>query len=210
MATEIQQQLSDLLNQGLIQLNLDLPPDSRHNILEYLNLLEKWNKAYNLTAIRDLREMMVKHVFDSLAIVPHICGPKILDFGTGAGIPGIPLALALPNYEFYLLDSNNKKITFLRHVVLSLRLKNVQLVQKRIEDFHFEHGFANIVTRATLDLSELIAKTKHLLSKDGELLVMKGKYPEEELRVIKQKFVVERLHVPELDAERCIVKIVKN
>jgi 16S rRNA (guanine527-N7)-methyltransferase len=190
------------LNSGLKQLALTLDVAARQKILEYLQLLTKWNKTYNLTAIRDPHEMLVRHIFDSLAVAFFIRGPNVLDFGSGAGIPGIPLAIAFPEFKFCLLDSNRKKTTFLQHVALTLPLPNVQIVHARVEDFHFAPGFATIITRATLTISEVIAKTKHLCAKDGQLVLMKGKYPVQELAAITQPFTVTPIHVPDLNAER--------
>jgi 16S rRNA (guanine527-N7)-methyltransferase len=174
----------------------------------YITLLHKWNKAYNLTSIRDPKLILIRHIFDSLAIVPFIVGPNILDFGTGAGLPGIPLALALPKYNFVLLDSSNKKTIFLNHVVLLLEIENINVVTKRIEAFSFASEFATIITRATTTLEEVIDKTKHLCAKNGQILVMKGKYPTKELEAIVQPKEVYNIKVPYLNEERHLIKIV--
>ena len=169
-------------------------------------LLNKWNKVHNLTAISEPKAILIRHIFDSLAIVPFIKGPDILDFGTGGGLPGIPLALLLPEYNFVLLDSAHKKTTFLQHVVLALNIKNIKIVTKRIEDFHFDRLFATIVTRATTKSDIIIEKVKHLCAKNGQILIMKGKNPAEELKSVKN-FELYRLEVPYLNEERHVVKI---
>ncbi len=196
-----------LLQSGLEQLNLIASPITREKIIAYITLLHKWNKIYNLTAITNPKDILVRHIFDSLAITPFIAGPYILDFGTGAGLPGVPLALLLPEYNFVLLDSSHKKTTFLHHVALALNLKNIKIITKRIEEFHFDHLFATIVTRATTNLDTIIEKTEHLCKKPGQILVMKGKHPTEELKTIKKPFELLRLEVPHLNEERHVVKI---
>lgn len=207
MEFEFDQSLMPQLNLGLSKLNLSLPPEAREKLLAHLFLLAKWNKAYNLTAINNQRDMLGLHVFDSLSIVSFIQGPKVLDVGSGAGFPGIPLAIALPEYEFVLLDSNRKKTTFLTHVALTLGLKNVKIVHSRVEDFHFDSGFDTIVTRATTSLKSFIATTQHLLRPTGILLAMKGKIPEAEIAEIDALTSVIKLIVPEVAAERHIIKL---
>lgn len=199
--------LHHFLQSGLDILNLELPQKAQEEIIEYVELLNKWNKIHNLTAISDPKTILIKHIFDSLAIAPFIIGPDILDFGTGAGLPGIPLALMFPKWNFVLLDSVGKKTTFLSHVVLSLSIKNVKIVNKRIEEFRFDNYFATIVTRATTDIRTIIDKTKHLCAKSGQILVMKGKYPEDELSDITESFESYRIKVPYLDEERHIIKL---
>lgn len=200
--------LYPLLQLGLAKLNLDLSKTTLEKIIAYIALLHKWNKVHNLTAISDPKAILIRHIFDSLAIIPYIAKEGyVLDFGTGAGFPGIPLALALPEHNFVLLDSSNKKTTFLNHVVLSLNIKNVKIVTKRIEEFHFEHLFATIVTRATAKSDVVIAKTSHLCTKDGKILIMKGKPPQEELKSVKKPFEIYRIEVPCLNEDRHIVRI---
>ena len=199
--------LSSLLQSGLEKLNLVAPQVTLEKIIAYITLLNKWNKVYNLTAISAPKAILIRHIFDSLAITPFIKGPYVLDFGTGAGLPGIPLALLLPEYNFVLLDSSHKKTTFLRHVVLTLNLKNIEIITKRIEEFHFAHLFATIVTRATTKLDIIIEKTEHLCEKPGQILIMKGKNPTEELKTIKKPFELLRLEVPYLNEERHMVKV---
>ncbi|EKE01164.1 MAG: hypothetical protein ACD_21C00201G0002 [uncultured bacterium] len=202
--------LMPILQKGLNALNLELSLTTQEKTIKYIELLHKWNQAYNLTAIRDPESILIRHIFDSLAVTPFIIGPNILDFGTGAGLPGIPLALALPKYDFVLLDSANKKTTFLSHVLLSLDIKNVTVVTKRIEAFDFTSGFATIITRATTTLSATIAQTQHLRAKNGQILAMKGKYPAEELGAIAEPTEIHRIKVPYLDEERHLIKIFED
>jgi 16S rRNA (guanine527-N7)-methyltransferase len=197
----------DLLTQGLAQLHLQLTADTCDKLLNYVGLLQKWNQSYNLTAITATHEILIKHIFDSLTITSYIIGPRIIDVGSGAGLPGIPLALALPQYQFVLLDSSNKKTLFLEHVKLSLGISNVNIVTARMKEFRSTDCFATIVTRATSSLKAIIEETQHLSCTDGQLLAMKGKYPEEELSAIVNPVVIHRLQVPLLEAKRHLIRI---
>lgn len=193
-----------LLEQGLNALNL---ASLQEPLLQYLMLLNKWNLAYNLTAIRDLESMVSKHLLDSLAILPWVKGNRVLDVGTGAGLPGIPLALAKPTTQFVLLDSNGKKIRFLQEVKRTLGLKNVELVQIRAENYHPVPGFDTVMSRAFSSLEQMIQWTKHLVAEEGTWLAMKGIYPDEELGKINLPFHVEQYQVHGVNGERCCVLI---
>jgi 16S rRNA (guanine527-N7)-methyltransferase len=160
---------------------LDLSPQLLAQFATYTTLLLKWNKTYNLTAIADPHEIITHHILDSLAIAPYVSGTHILDIGSGAGFPGVPLALIFPEKKFVLLDSNNKKARFLRHVVLTLALPNVEIAQQRVEKFHFTPCFDTIVIRATGSIKDLTQQSLHLCCNHGLWLFMKGKYPQEEL-----------------------------
>lgn len=203
MEIEFNRSLMPLLNLGLEKLHLEVPQYGREKLLAHIKLLQKWNKAYNLTALQEPRDLLVRHIFDSLAIAPYVKGPNILDVGTGAGFPGIPLAIVFPEYQVFLLDSNHKKTTFLTHVILSLGITNVKVLNLRVEDFHFNAGFDTIVTRATMSLNKILMQTKHLGKR--QLLVMKGKIPEHEMAEISIKFSVVNLNVPGLDAARHLI-----
>jgi 16S rRNA (guanine527-N7)-methyltransferase len=201
------EKLAPILQSGQRALDLNLTQTAQEKIIKYMGLLYKWNRTYNLTAVRDPKLILIRHIFDSLAITPFIVGPNVLDFGSGAGLPGIPLALALPEYDFVLLDSSNKKTIFLNHVMLSLDIKNVSVVTERIESFNFTPGFATIITRATTTLDAVINKTQHLCNKKGQFLIMKGKYPTKELESIAKPVEVHCIKVPYLDEERHLVEI---
>jgi 16S rRNA (guanine527-N7)-methyltransferase len=194
------------LKEGLSQLNLNIP---HQGLVDYLTLLQKWNSAYNLTAIRDLKSMISLHILDSLAILPWIKGTHVLDVGTGAGLPGIPLALARPDLNIVLLDSNGKKIRFLQEVKRALHLTNVELVQTRVENYHPSQGFDTVTSRAFSDLGQMVAWTRHLLATDGIWLAMKGKTPDSELTTIQYPYHVNTYTVPGIDGERCCV-IIEN
>lgn len=184
-----------------------LPKEAQDKISSFLELLQKWNQAYNLTAIRDPKDMVTKHILDSLVVAPYIKGPRIIDVGTGAGLPGIPLAIALPHFQFTLLDSNGKKIRFLTQVLAELGLKNIEIVQERVEDYQSTEGFQTIISRAFASLDDFIDKTKHLLATDGQILAMKGKVLDEELKNVTGHVKVCQLEIPGLKEQRNLVII---
>jgi len=196
-----------ILVSGIASLNLNVTDENIEQLLNFIKLIEKWNKAYNLTAIRDREEMARLHILDSLAIAPHIEGKRVIDIGTGAGLPGIPLAICLPEIDFTLLDSNAKKTRFVQQVVLELKLKNVEVLHSRVENYHPEKTYDAVLTRAFAGLSDIVRLTAHLLSKDGVLLAMKGQNPDAELAGIAAKKSVVSVSVPGTDIERCLVRI---
>jgi 16S rRNA (guanine527-N7)-methyltransferase len=197
----------NILISGLETLNLSFKPEQIEQLLGFIKLIAKWNKAYNLTAVRNNEDMARLHILDSLAILPHIEGKRVIDIGTGAGLPGIPLAIFLPDVEFVLLDSNAKKTRFVQQVILELKLKNVSVIHSRVEDYQPELGFDIITTRAFTNLADMVKMTVHLLSPDGVLLAMKGLIPEAELAEINAKTTLIPISVPEVEAERCLVLI---
>ncbi len=200
------EELAAALNQGIEQLGLHLSTDK---LLQYLMLLHKWNHAYNLTAIRDMDLMVTRHVLDSLAVIPWVKGSRMLDVGSGAGLPGIPLALALPELHVVLLDSNGKKVRFLQEVKRALSLPNVEIVQSRVENYHPSSGFDTVISRAFSDISQMIDWTRHLIAPQGIWLAMKGRRPDAELLTLHFPYRVETYSVVGLDSERCCV-IVDN
>ncbi len=195
-----------LLRDGLASQSLDFAYDGLH---QYLGLLNKWNQAYNLTAIRDIDSMVTKHLLDSLMILPWIKGNRILDVGTGPGLPGIPLALANPALQVTLLDSNGKKIRFLHEVKRALSLDNVDIIQTRVENYRIDLRFDTVTSRAFSDLQHMINCTHHLLQFDGIWLAMKGRQPDTELALIKQRYRIESYTVSGIIGERCCV-IIEN
>lgn len=196
--------LTLLLEKGLTQFGLNslTAPLSR-----YVLLLQKWNTAYNLTAVRELEAMVSKHILDSLAILPWLHGQRIVDVGTGAGLPGIPLAIAQPDRHFVLLDSNGKKIRFLQEVKRQLNLENVEIVQFRVENYHQAPCFDTVISRAFSSLEQMIQWTQHLIAPQGIWLAMKGRYPDTELVTMDKPYRVERYQVQGIEGERCCVLI---
>jgi 16S rRNA (guanine527-N7)-methyltransferase len=197
----------NILVSGIAALNLNVTDDQVDQLLAFIKLIEKWNKAYNLTAIRDMKEMARLHILDSLAILPHVEGRRVIDIGTGAGLPGIPLAICLPETGFTLLDSNAKKTRFVQQVVLELKLKNVEVCHSRAENFHPEKAYDAVLTRAFASLPDIVKLTAHLLGKGGVLLAMKGQNFDAELEQIAGKKSVIPVSVPGADVERCLVRI---
>lgn len=204
--------LTEQLIKQLKNLKINLASEICEKLIEYILLLDKWNKVYNLTAIRDLNKMISHHLIDSLAIKEYMNGKNILDVGTGAGLPGIPLALAMPELNFTLLDSNGKKIRFLNNVKMLLKLDNVTIVQSRIEDLEVNKCFDTIITRATFSINAIIEKTHDLLCENGNWLLMKGKYPEAEIAEFHQfhpelNYIITKLNIAALAAERHLILI---
>ncbi len=199
--------LEKLLQQGLSEMGLDLTAPVRKKLLNFLELLEKWNRAYNLTAVRDPEQMVPRHLLDSLTVLPYLQGPRVLDIGTGAGLPGIPLALARPDLEFTLLDSNAKKTRFATQALHELGLKNVAVVQERVEKFHPETKFDTLIARAFASIPDMLAASRHLCAPHVRFLVMKGVFPQEELAAVTDSYrsEVKALRIPGLDAARHLV-----
>jgi len=209
----MQESLLDKLAEGLAALSLDLSDHVQHQLIDFLHLLVKWNRAYNLTAVRQPEQMVTRHLLDSLVIGPYIQGPRILDVGTGAGLPGIPLALAYPDYQFTLLDSSGKKIRFVTQAVAELGLVNVDVVQSRVEAYQPASRFDTVTARAYSSIEELVKQTAHLLADGGQYLVMKGAYPVAEVEAMPAGYHLEAIHqlqVPRLDAQRHLLVVRAN
>jgi 16S rRNA (guanine527-N7)-methyltransferase len=199
--------LDSTLEQGLTELGLHADADVRQQLLAYVNLLDKWNRVYNLTAVRDVREMITQHVLDSLAVLPHLAGATVVDVGSGGGLPGLPIAIAGPHIQVALLDSNQKKAAFLRQAVIELALKNVTVVCERSESWRPAQRFDVVISRAFADLAQFVAAAGHLCAHDGVMIAMKGTYPDEELATLSSSYRVlgvKRLRVPGLNADRHI------
>jgi 16S rRNA (guanine527-N7)-methyltransferase len=199
--------LQTQLEQGIEALGLKLPAEAIPRLLDYQALLERWNGTYNLTAIRTPADMVSRHLLDSLAILPYLQGNSLADLGTGPGLPGIPLAIAAPGRQVLLVDSNGKKVRFLREAIRSLKLEGVRAVQSRVEEVEGE--FDCVTARAFASLSDMLAWGGHLLAPHGIWLAMKGKSPDEELPGVPDGFIVNGIHtldVPGLGtAERHLV-----
>ncbi len=199
--------LEKRLQQGLRDMGLDLPPPAVEKLLSFLQLLDKWNQAYNLTAVRDPEQMVSRHLLDSLSVLPYLQGPSVLDIGSGAGLPGIPLALARPDIEFTLLDSNAKKTRFITQALHELGLKNVAVAQERVEKFHPAEKFDTLIARAFASIPDMLAASRHLCAPHGRILIMKGVFPQEELAAVTDGYrsEVKALTIPGLDAARHLV-----
>jgi len=200
--------LETTLAGGVTDLGLKLPATVQSKLLDYIVLISKWNRVYNLTAVRDPEKMLTHHILDSLAVVPHIHAHTIADVGSGAGLPGIPIALALPDSKVTLLDSNQKKCAFLNQAIIELALENVKVVCSRVEVWKSESLFDLVISRAFSELAEFVKVAAHLCKSGGILVAMKGADPTAEVRQLPGTHHLSRLiplKVPGLDAQRHLV-----
>ncbi len=200
------------LTQLVKQTSLQLSDLQLQQLVQYVQLLDKWNGTYNLTSVRDPMEMLVKHIMDSLAVAPFIHGQHIIDVGTGPGLPGIPLAICFPQKQFTLLDSLGKRIRFLNQVKLQLGLKNVTPLQSRVEDHQPANGYDIVLSRAFASLSDMIGCCAHLPAANGLFLAMKGAQAPEEIAALPDFVKVvanEALQIPELNGQRFLVIVQK-
>lgn len=203
--------LSEDLVSGLAALGAPLDAAQQQKLLDYIALIVKWNKVYNLTAVREPEAMIAHHLLDSLAVLPHLSAARrLIDVGSGAGLPGIPLAIARPDMKVALLDSNHKKATFMRQACLELGLTNAEVVCERVEQWQPQDKYDAVISRAYSELKEFVRLSAHLVAKGGKLYAMKGLYPVEEIAQLKDKAKVEAviaLTVPGLEAQRHLVII---
>ena len=208
------QTIQQELELGIQTLGLNCSANQQQQLLTYLEMLQRWNKAYNLTAIREPIQMVRLHLLDSLAIHPYIQGVKnIIDVGTGPGLPGIPLAILNTDINFTLLDSNGKKTRFLFQAINDLSLANAKEVNQRVEKYQSKSSFDIVVSRAFSSIPDMLNQCDHLVSKSGCFLAMKGKKPDSELSQITKNYKVvdlSQVNVPKIDSERHLIKIIKT
>tara|TARA_R110001583_G_scaffold21890_6_gene82699 strand:- start:488 stop:1114 length:627 start_codon:yes stop_codon:yes gene_type:complete len=203
----------DTIQKGAQQMGAVLSDDTIQTLVRYLAMLEKWNKAYNLTAIRDVEQMISLHLFDSLATLPYITGEYIIDVGTGPGLPGMVLAICCPEKRFTLLDSNGKKTRFLTQVKMELGIHNVTVENERVEKHPHQGEYDHVISRAFASLQDMIRWTLPLPSNTGNFLAMKGVYPSEEIAALPKEVdlvSVEPLNVPNIQAERHMVVMTRK
>ncbi len=199
--------LAQELQHGIAQLGITLDADAQQKLLKYLALLNKWNRTYNLTAIREPQQMVSHHLLDSLAVMPHLWAGRWLDVGCGAGLPGLVLAVSQPDWQFTLLDSNSKKTSFVQQAIIELGLKNVSVYCERVQEWRPEERFDGIISRAFSELGEFLRNTRHLIAPHGRWAAMKGA-PQAELERVPDEWRVEhviRLQVPGLHVARSLV-----
>jgi 16S rRNA (guanine527-N7)-methyltransferase len=200
--------LDKKLQQGLAALEIELAVSTRAKLLAFLELLAHWNRAYNLTAVREIEQMLPRHLLDSLSVLPYLYGNRVLDVGTGAGLPGIPLALARPDLHFVLLDSNAKKIRFVKQAIHELDLRHVEAVHTPVERYQPPERFDSLIARAVATIPDMLDSCRHLCAPGSRVLAMKGVFPQEELAALDRTFRVREvaaLAVPGLDAARHLV-----
>ena len=208
--TNLEQQLAEKLNSLLKQTALLITDQQKQQLIDLVKLLNKWNKAYNLTSVRDPQEMLVKHILDSIVVSPYLQGERFIDVGTGPGLPGLPLAIVQPDKHFVLLDSLGKRISFIRNAVRELGLSNVEPVLSRVEDYMPDQQFDGVLSRAFASLKDMTEWCQHLQHKSGFFYALKGQYHQQEVQELSNLFVIQQvieLQVPELIGERHLVLI---
>ncbi|EJQ9118570.1 16S rRNA (guanine(527)-N(7))-methyltransferase RsmG, partial [Salmonella enterica] len=190
------------LSRLLDEAGISLTDHQKTLLVAYVDMLHKWNKAYNLTSVRDPAEMVVRHILDSIVVAPYLQGQRFIDVGTGPGLPGIPLAIVLPDAHFTLLDSLGKRVRFLRQVQHELRLENITPVQSRVEAYPSEPPFDGVISRAFASLNDMVSWCHHLPGEKGRFYALKGQLPEDEIASLPDEFSVEsveKLRVPQLE-----------
>lgn len=192
----------------LTQANIRINDHQIQLLIDFVNLLNKWNKAYNLTSVRDPQEMLVKHILDSLVVSPYLQGNRFIDVGTGPGLPGLPLAIINSDKQFVLLDSLGKRISFIRNAIRELGISNVTPVLSRVEEYQQEEKFDGVLSRAFASLKDMTDWCHHLPKENGYFYALKGVYQEDEVQALDEKYRVQQvieLHVPELVGERHLI-----
>ncbi|EAY8071922.1 16S rRNA (guanine(527)-N(7))-methyltransferase RsmG [Salmonella enterica] len=201
------------LSRLLADAGISLTDHQKTLLVAYVDMLHKWNKAYNLTSVRDPNEMLVRHILDSIVVAPYLQGQRFIDVGTGPGLPGIPLAIVLPDAHFILLDSLGKRVRFLRQVQHELKLENITPVQSRVEAYPSEPPFDGVISRAFASLNDMVSWCHHLPGDKGRFYALKGQLPGDEIASLPDNFSVEsveKLRVPQLEGERHLVIIKSN
>ncbi|MGF6566442.1 16S rRNA (guanine(527)-N(7))-methyltransferase RsmG [Kosakonia cowanii] len=201
------------LSRLLAEAGISLSDQQQQQLVAYVEMLHKWNKAYNLTSVRDPNEMLVRHILDSIVVAPHLQGTRFIDVGTGPGLPGIPLSIVRPESHFTLLDSLGKRVRFLRQVQHELKLTNIEPVQSRVEDFPAEPPFDGVISRAFASLNDMVSWCHHLPGDAGRFYALKGQLPEDEIALLPVGLAVEsivELKVPHLEGERHLVIVKAN
>ncbi|HGE8251063.1 TPA: 16S rRNA (guanine(527)-N(7))-methyltransferase RsmG [Salmonella enterica] len=201
------------LSRLLADAGISLTDHQKTLLVAYVDMLHKWNKAYNLTSVRDPNEMLVRHILDSIVVAPYLQGQRFIDVGTGPGLPGIPLAIVLPDAHFTLLDSLGKRVRFLRQVQHELKLENITPVQSRVEAYPSEPPFDGVISRAFASLNDMVSWCHHLPGEKGRFYALKGQLPGDKIASLPDDFSVEsveKLRVPHLEGERHLVIIKSN
>ena len=207
------QVLHQILSDGLSTMDLTLTSEQQQKLIDYVARIHKWNKAFNLTSVRDPEQMMVKHILDSLAVAPHIDGENLIDVGTGPGLPGIPLSIVYPEKHFTLLDSLGKRVRFMKQCAFEMKLDNITPIQSRVEAHQPEQYYDAVLSRAFASLKDMLHWCQHLVDSEGQFLALKGQFPQDEIDEVSDHFHVsktENLTVPNLVGERHLVWLKKK
>lgn len=205
--------LSAQLEAYLAAINLPATTEQKKQLIDFVGMLNKWNKAYNLTSVRDPEAMLIRHIMDSLVVSEHLQGERFIDVGTGPGLPGIPLAIMNPDKTFVLLDSLGKRIRFQKQVAFELGIHNISSVESRVEAYQPEQKFDGVLSRAFASIQDMLTWCHHLPAENGQYYALKGQLNDEEMQQIPAGFVVKsiiELKVPKLDEQRHLLKIIKE
>lgn len=209
----LESSLLAVLQDSLQNCDLVVSEQQQQKLVAYVVMMNKWNKAYNLTSVRDPEQMIIKHIVDSIVVAPYLDKNQYIDVGTGPGLPGIPLAIMCPDKHFVLLDSLGKRVRFMKQVAYELKIVNVEPVQSRVEDFTPQVKLDGVLSRAFASLKDMLHWCQHLVDSQGTFLALKGQLPVEEIEQLPAGFSVQetiKLDVPKLEGERHIVKIKKQ
>lgn len=193
--------------------DLQVSEEQISKLVGFVQLIHKWNKAYNLTSVRDPESMLIKHIMDSIVVAPHLQQSHYIDVGTGPGLPGIPLAIMLPQTHFTLLDSLGKRVRFMKQAAYELKLDNIEPVQSRVEEFVSTQKLNGVLSRAFASLNDMLTWCHHLIDSNGTFIALKGQLPQQEIDELPEGFAVTdtiALNVPELEGDRHLIKIVKT
>ena len=204
--------LESKLRQSVALFDFPVSEAQQGLLLDYLSMIHKWNKAYNLTSVRDPEAMLTKHIVDSIAVKPFLDGTRFIDVGTGPGLPGIPLAIVQPDAHFTLLDSLGKRVRFMKQCAHELKMTNIFPIQSRVEDHSPENVYDGVISRAFASIKDMLHWCEHLVDSEGAYFALKGQLPSEELSQVPDKFTVssvESLSVPGLEGQRHLVVIKK-
>jgi 16S rRNA (guanine527-N7)-methyltransferase len=205
--------LSAQLEAYLAEINLPATAEQKKQLLDFVGMLNKWNKAYNLTSVRDPEIMLVRHIMDSLVVSKHLQGERFIDVGTGPGLPGIPLAIMNPDKTFVLLDSLGKRIRFQKQVAFELGIHNISSIESRVEAYQPEQKFDGVLSRAFASIHDMLTWCHHLPAEHGQFYALKGQLSDEEMQQIPAGFAITEtieLKVPKLDEQRHLLKIIKE
>ncbi|MFT2092802.1 16S rRNA (guanine(527)-N(7))-methyltransferase RsmG [Paraglaciecola sp. 2405UD69-4] len=206
-------ELLTLLRKSIKNTLLNVSEQQQELLIDYILMVNRWNKAFNLTSIREPEKMVIKHIVDSIVVAPYLDKTHYIDVGTGPGLPGIPLAIMCPDKHFVLLDSLGKRVRFMKQVAHELGIKNIEPVQSRVEDYIPNHKIDGVLSRAFASLKDMLHWCQHLVDSHGVYLALKGQLPLDELEELPSGFTLQetiKLDVPGLDGERHIVKIIKQ